>query len=159
ASDELLRRAGVERAQALVTVLGADHDNLFITMSARLLNDHLLIVARCEEEQSSQKPLRAGANRVVSPYAIGGSRGAQAVLRPTVVDFIELATRSEHFELQMEQTLIEEKSSLDGASISSSLLHKKHGIFIVAIKRASGQMVYNPPGDTVLTKGDTLIAL
>jgi voltage-gated potassium channel len=159
ASDEMLRRAGVERARALVAVLGADADNLFITMSARLLNDHLLIVARCEEEHTTQKLIRAGANRVISPYAIGGSRVAQAVLRPTVVDFIDLATRSEHFELQMEESHIEPQSTLDGASISNSLLHKKHGIFIVAIKKASGQMVYNPPGDTVLTGGDTLIAL
>jgi voltage-gated potassium channel len=159
ATDELLRRAGVEKARALVTVLGSDADNLFITLSARLLNERLLIVARCEEEQASQKLIRAGADRVVSPYAIGGARVAQAVLRPTVVDFIDLATRSEQVELQMEETLIEPRSKLVGASISNSLLHKKHGIFIVAIKRESGQMVFNPPGDLLLQAGDTLIAL
>jgi voltage-gated potassium channel len=159
ASDELLRRAGVERARALVSVLGGDADNLFITMSARLINEDIFIVARCEDEQTQQKLLRAGADRVVSPYAIGGSRVAQAVLRPTVVDFIDLATRTEHLELQMEETLIKPGSSLEASSISNSLLHKKHGIFIVAIKKASGQMVYNPPGDTVLQAGDTLIAL
>lgn len=159
ASDELLKRVGVERARALVTVLGSDADNLFITMSARLLNENLFIVARCEEEHTQQKLLRAGADRVVSPYAIGGSRVAQAVLRPAVVDFIDLATRSEHFELQMEEELIATKCALDGASIRDSLLHKNHGIFIVAIKKASGQMVYNPPGDTVLQAGDTLIVL
>jgi voltage-gated potassium channel len=159
ASDELLKRVGVERARALVTVLGSDADNLFITMSARLLNEKLFIVARCEEEHTQQKLLRAGADRVVSPYAIGGSRVAQAVLRPAVMDFIDLATRSEHFELQMEEALIGEKSSLENASIRDSMLHKHHGIFIVAIKKASGQMVYNPPGDTVLQAGDTLIVL
>ena len=67
-----------------------------------------------------------------------------------MLDFIDLATRSEHFELQMEETLIGEKSALATASIRDTLLHKKHGIFIVAIKKASGQMVYNPPGDTLL---------
>ena len=159
ASDEMLRRAGVDRAKALVTVLGSDSDNMFIVMSARLLNDHLFIVARCEEEQTQQKLIRAGADRVVSPYSLGGSRVAQAVLRPAVMDFIDLATRLEHPELQMEESLIAEKSALDGSSISNSLLHKKHGIFIVAIKRASGQMVFNPPGDTILQGGDTLIAL
>ncbi len=159
ASDEILKRAGVDRAKALVTVLGSDADNMFIVMSARLLNEKLFIVARCEEEQTEQKLIRAGADRVVSPYAMGGSRVAQAVLRPTVMDFIDLATRSEHPELQMEEVVVVAKSSLEGGSISSSLLHKKHGIFIVAIKRASGQMVYNPPGDTVLQSGDTLIVL
>src|SRR5262249_32384534 len=69
-SDEVLKRAGVERARALVTVAASDADNLFITMSARLLNDRLFIVARAEGEQSEQKLMRAGANRVVAPYAI-----------------------------------------------------------------------------------------
>jgi voltage-gated potassium channel len=159
ASDEMLKRAGVERAKALVTVLGSDADNMFIVMSARLLNENLFIVARCEDEHTEQKLLRAGADRVVSPYAIGGSRVAQAVLRPTVMDFIDLATRSEQPELQMEEVVVTAKSSLEGASIISSMLHKKHGIFIVAIKRASGQMVYNPPGDTVFQSDDTLIVL
>ncbi len=159
ASDEMLRRAGVERARALVTVLGSDAENLFIVMSARLLKEDLYIVARCEEEHTEQKMLRAGADRVVSPYAIGGSRVAQAVLRPTVMDFIDLATRSEQPELQMEEVMVVAKSALEGSTISSSLLHKKHGIFIVAVKRVSGQMVYNPPGDFVLQGGDTLIVL
>ena len=158
-SDELLRRAGVERARALVTVAGSDADNLYITMSARLLNEHLFIVARAEEEPAQQKLTRAGANRVVSPYIIGGSRVAQAVLRPTVVDFIELATRTEHFELQIEETLLAPGSVLVGTTLKDSLLHKKYGIFVVAVKKASGQMVYNPPGAAVLESGDTLIAL
>jgi voltage-gated potassium channel len=158
-SDELLRRAGVERARALVTVAGSDADNLYIVMSARLLNEGLFIVARAEEEHAQQKLLRAGANRVVSPYIIGGSRVAQAVLRPTVVDFIELATRTEHFELQIEETSLAAHSALVGTTLRDSLLHKRYGIFIVAIKKASGQMVYNPPGETIMEAGDTLIAL
>ena len=158
-TDEGLRRAGVERARALVTVAGSDAENLFIVMSARLLNENLFIVARAEEENAQQKLLRAGANRVVSPYVIGGSRVAQAVLRPTVVDFIELATRSEHFELQIEEVKIALASSLIGQTLAGSLLHKRYGIFIVAIKKASGQMVYNPPGDNVIEVDDTLICL
>src|SRR5206468_7528642 len=135
---------------------GSDAENLFIVMSARLLNENLFIVARAEEENAQQKLLRAGANRVVSPYVIGGSRVVHAVLRPTVVDFIELATRSEHFELQIEEVTIRASSLLAGQSLRDSLLHKKYGIFIVAIKKASGQMVYNPPGETIMEGGDTL---
>lgn len=93
-SDEVLRRAGIERARALVTLVASDADNLYITMSGRLLNDQMDIVARAEDERSEQKLLRAGASRVVSPYIIGGSRVAQAVLRPTVVDFIGHAHRA-----------------------------------------------------------------
>src|SRR5262249_23407775 len=89
-ADDVLRRAGVARARGLVTVMASDADNLYTTLSARLLNDKLFIVARVEDPQAEQKMVRAGADRVVSPYQIGGERMAQAVLRPTVVDFLDL---------------------------------------------------------------------
>jgi len=158
-SDEVLKRAHVERARALVTVVGSDADNLYITMSARLLNDQLFIVARAESEQAEQKLIRAGANRVVSPYTIGGLRVAQAVLRPAVVDFIELATRSEHLELQMEETRVTSQSPLAGKAVQESRLRQDLGIIIVAIKKPTGHMVFNPPSDTLLEAGDTLITL
>ena len=158
-SDDVLQRAGVARARALVAVVASDADNLYITMSARLLNDRLFIVARTEDELTERKLLRAGANRVVSPYAIGGFRVAQAVLRPTVVDFIELATRSEHLEIQIEESLIAAASRLVGSTLRDSRLRQDRGIIIVAIKKASGQMVFNPPADAVMEAGDTLIIL
>jgi voltage-gated potassium channel len=157
--DDVLRRAGVERARALVTVAASDADNLYITMSARLLNDRLFIVARAESELAGQKLTRAGANRVVSPYVIGGSRVAQAVLRPSVMDFIELATRTEHLDLQIEETRIAANSPLTGTTLRDSRLRQEQEIIIVAIKRASGEMVFNPPGDALMAAGDTLISL
>jgi voltage-gated potassium channel len=158
-SDEILKQAGVERARALITVAASDADNLYITMSARLLNDKLFIVARAEEEPAEQKLVRAGANRVVSPYAIGGFRMAQAVLRPAVVDFIELATRTEHLDLQIEETRVAEGSRLAGATLRSSRLRQDLGVIIVVIKTGQGEMLYNPPGEAVIQAGDTLIAL
>jgi len=158
-SDELLRLAGVERARALVAVLPSDADNLFITMSARLLNDKLFIVARAEGELAEKKLLRAGASRVVSPYTIGGNRMAQAVLRPAVVDFIELATRTEYLDLQIEETEIAAKSSLAGKSLQECKVRQELGVIIVAIKKAQGHMVFNPPGDARMEPGDLLITL
>lgn len=158
-SDEVLLRAGVKRARALVTVASSDADNLYITMSARLLADKLFIVARAENDVAEKKLLRAGANRVVSPYVIGGSRVAQAVLRPTVVDFIELATRTEHLELQIEESKIAPHSKLVGATLKDSRLRQDRGLIIVAIKKKVGQMVFNPPADAVIESGDILIAL
>jgi len=158
-SDSVLKQAGVERARSLVTVVGSDADNLYITMSARLLNEKLFIVARSEDEQATAKLQRAGANRVVSPYAIGGARVAHAVLRPTVMDFIELATRSEHLELQMEETLIGAKSRLAGATLKDSNLRQEFGLIIVAIKKAAGTMLFNPPSDARMEAGDILITL
>jgi voltage-gated potassium channel len=158
-SDEVLRKAGVERAKALVTVVPSDADNLYVTMSARLLNAKLFIVARAEGEEAEQKLLRAGADRVIAPYALGGSRIAQAVLRPTVLEFIELATRTEHLELQIEQTLVNPNSPLAGMSLTASRLRQDYGLIVVAIKKQGGAMVYTPPPETVMEGGDTLIAL
>src|SRR5207302_5399931 len=139
-SDEILKKAGIDRARALVTVAASDADNLYITMSARLLSEKLYIVARVEEPGSEQKLARAGANRVVSPYQIGGSRVAQAVLRPTVVDFIELATRTEHIDLQLEETNVAAGSPLAGASLKDSRLRADLKVIIVAIKKKGGHM-------------------
>jgi voltage-gated potassium channel len=158
-SDEVLQRAGVERARSLITVVASDADNLYITMSSRLLNDKLFIVARAEEHRSEQKLLRAGANRVVSPTILGGARVAQAVLRPAVVDFIELATRTEHFELQIEEIQIDPKSTLAGQTLEVSKLRQDFGTIIVAVKKASGRMTFNPPPDAVMEPGDILIAI
>src|SRR6185312_5480797 len=158
-SDDILKRAGVERARALVTVAASDADNLFITLSARLLNDKLFIVARAEGELAEQKLRRAGASRVVAPYAIGGAKVALAVLRPAVVDFIDLATGTEHLDLQIEETLIQPGSKLAGVTLHASHLRQELGVIVVAIKKANGHLVANPPGDAVMTPGDTLIAL
>jgi voltage-gated potassium channel len=158
-SDALLQEAGVARARAVVTVVSADADNLYITMSARLLNDQLVIVARAENEAAEKKLVRAGATRVVSPYVIGGVRMANAVLRPNVVDFVELATRTEHLELQLEEARIAPGSRLTGITLQASRLRQEQGVIIVAIKKAAGHMVFNPPADTVIEAGDILITL
>jgi voltage-gated potassium channel len=158
-SDETLKRAGVERARGLVTVAPHDADNLYITMSARLLNARLFIVARAESDEAEQKLMRAGADRVVAPYALGGTKIAQTVLRPTVLEFIELATRTEQLELQIEQTVVAVNSPLAGASLAGSRLRQDMGLIIVAIKKRDGTMVYTPPAEAVLEAGDTLVAL
>jgi voltage-gated potassium channel len=158
-SDDILRHAGIDRARALVTVAASDADNLYITMSARLLNESVFIVARAEDAGSEQKLMRAGASKVVSPYQIGGTRVAQAVLRPTVVDFIELATKTEHFELQIEEAQITAKSPLLGTTLADGRLRQDLGVIIVTIKKPSGKMVFNPSPDAQLELGDILIAI
>jgi voltage-gated potassium channel len=158
-SEDVLRQAGVDRARVLVSLAASDADNLYITMTARLMNDRLRIVARAEDEAAARKLERAGANRVVSPYVIGGQRVALAVLRPSVVDFIELATRSEHLDLQIEEAVIGQGSPLAGKNLRESGIRQDLGIIVVAIKRSDGQMTFNPASEFVLSPSDTLIAL
>ncbi len=157
--DDLLKELGIERAKGLISVLPTDAENLYVVLSAKGLNPDLFIVARAGEEGSEQKLLRAGADRVISPYYIGGLRIAHTVLKPAVVDFIELATKSGNIDLQMEEIPIPEGSGLTGQSLDQCGIGRDLGVIIVAIKKPSGDMQFNPTFRTLIEPGDTLIAL
>ncbi len=157
--DEVLKEAGIERAKGLISVLSTDAENLFVVLSARGLNPSLLIVARAIEEGSEQKLLRAGATKVVSPYHIGGLRMAHTVLKPTVVDFLEFATKSGNIELQMEEIQIQEGSGLIGRTLEECGIGRDLGVIIVAIKQTTGDTRFNPTFRSTVGPGDTLIAL
>ena len=157
--DETLLKAGIKRAKGIVSVVTSDTENVYITLTARGLNPDLFILARSGESGSEIKLKRAGANKVISPYHIGGSRMAQAILRPNVVDFIEIATGREHLDLTMEEIFIPEKSNFIGQNLKDAGLRKDTGVIIVGIKKASGTMVFNPQSTTVIAARDTLIVL
>lgn len=157
--DETLLRAGIKRAKGLISVVTSDTENVYITLTARGLNPDLYILARSGEEGSEIKLRRAGANKVVSPYVIGGGRMAQAILRPNVVDFIEIATGREHLELQMEEIMIPHHSAFVGENLISSGFRKETGTIIVGIKKVNGKMVFNPDSHSKIEAGDTLIVL
>jgi voltage-gated potassium channel len=140
-------------------VVTSDTENVYITLTARGLNPDLYILARSGEEGSEIKLRRAGANKVVSPYVIGGSRMAQAILRPNVVDFIEIATGREHLELQMEEIMIPHHSGFVGENLISSGFRKETGTIIVGIKKGNGTMVFNPDSHSKIEADDTLIVL
>ncbi len=157
--DETLLRAGIKRAKGLISVVTSDTENVYITLTARGLNPDLFILARSGEEGSEIKLQRAGANKVISPYVIGGNRMAQAILRPNVVDFIEIATGHEHLELQMEEIAIPGDSGFVGENLVSSGFRKETGVIIIGIKKASGKMVFNPNPHSKIEAHDTLIVL
>jgi voltage-gated potassium channel len=158
-ADDALRKAGADRARALITVVGSAADNLYITLSARLLNPKLLIVARAEEEDAEAKLRKVGANKVISPYLAGGHRAVQAVLRPTVLHFMEMATRPEFLDLQVEEARVAPGSRLAGKSLRESRLHAELNIAVVGIVRPNGELLYNPGGDVVVEPESVLIAL
>ena len=157
--DATLRQAGIERARALMAIAGTDADNVLITMTAHLLYRTLPIVARAEDDGAVPKLLSAGAARTVSPQTIVAGRMAQAVLRPAVLDFIELATTKEHPDLQMEEQVVSPGSPLEGKTVGASGLHSLEGLILVAIKRRDGHVAFNPGDDAPVAAGDTLITL
>lgn len=157
--DESLLRAGIERARGLITAVTSDTDNVYITLTARGLNPRLFILARAGEEGAEVKLMRAGASKVISPYTIGAVRMAHAILRPSVVDFIELATAHENLALQIEEIEVSERSSLVGKNLVSAGIRQAMGIIIVAIKQTDGHMLFNPPPQTEINAHSVLIIL
>lgn len=158
-SEEILLRAGILRAKAVIAAAPTDVENVYITLTARELNPKLFILARGDDELSEKKLLRAGANKVISPYFIGGLRMAQAILRPNVMDFIEIATQRQHLELQLEEIKTSPSSKLINTTLKDSEIRKDLGLIIVAIKNEQGKMIFNPQPETVIKEGDVLIAL
>jgi len=157
--DETLITAGIRQAKGLITAVTSDTENVYITLTARGLNPGLFILARAGEEGSELKLRRAGASKVISPYTIGATRMAQAILRPSVVDFIEIATAGHNLELQLEEIRVRGGSRLVGKSLMTSGIRKDLGIIIVGIKKGDGQMVFNPASETRIETGDILITL
>ena len=156
--DEVLERAGIVRAKGLITAVTSDSANVFIILTARGINPELFILARASEDGAEVKLMRAGANKVISPYTIGANRMAQAILRPSVVDFIDIATGQENIELQMEEIPVSPESSLVGKNLLTAGIRKDLGLIIVGIKRGE-QMIFNPAASTTIEAGHILIAL
>jgi voltage-gated potassium channel len=157
--DEALIKAGVDRAKGLVAVLSTDAENVFTTLSSRELNKKLFIVSRAIEEGTEGKLLKAGADRVVKPYELGGNRMVQLLLRPGVTDFIEGIARKEEVDISLEQIVVCEGSSLVGLTLAESPIRSELNIIIIAIDKSEGKFVYNPISSTKMEVDDKLIAI
>src|SRR5262249_36012700 len=120
--DEVLKRAGIARARALLTAVQTDAANVYITLSARALNPQLFIVARAATAEAEHKLTIAGANRVISPYILGGRSMAGHALRPAVMDFLDVLVHSDDMEMWLEEVNVVPSSSLAGASLAAAPL-------------------------------------
>jgi voltage-gated potassium channel len=156
--EESLHEAGVEHARGLAACLPDDADNVYVVLTARDLNPDLHIVARAAEEQAEAKLLRAGASRVIAPTIIGGHRMAVALTRPAVGDFIDSITASQ-LDLTLEQLEVHQSSPLTNKKLSDTNIRPELNLVIVAIRRAAGQMLFNPSGDKTIEAGDILITI
>lgn len=157
-SDEVLRQAGIERARGLIAAVAADPDNIYVTLSARALNAQLLIVARANADESIPKLERAGANRVVSPYNIGGRRMAMLALRPLSVEFVDSVFHGAFGDLLLEDVAVSPGSHLAGQSVEVVQHTLAPGVSILAIRR-NATIVPRPRPDLDLEPGDELVAI
>jgi voltage-gated potassium channel len=154
-----LIEAGIKRAKGIICVLPTDAENLYVILTAKELNQNIFIMSRSEEEESEHRLIRAGANRVMSPYTMGGVRMAMAILRPAMLDFIEITTSRQSLELRMEEISICKGSPSIGKSLEGSEIRKRYGLIIVAVKKDSGKMIFNPMANYRIDEGDKLIAM
>jgi voltage-gated potassium channel len=156
ARDDILRRAGVERARGLIAAVGSDADNVYVVLSARGLRPDLLIIARASSEDAVKKLERAGANHVISPYAIAGRRMALLAVRPSSVELVERLLQVGRESLDLEELVVKAGSSLAQMDVGTLRQRLPNGPIIVAV-RASGRLVSSPAEDYQLQAGDQLV--
>jgi voltage-gated potassium channel len=158
--DQTLKDAGIAMARGLIAVVSSDADTVYITLSARGIRPDLFIMARSSGEEGAEtKLIRAGANKVLSPYYIGATRMAQQLVRPTVIDFIDLAVHGGELGLRLEEMVVSADSKLAGSSLMESGIRKDYDLIVVAIKRSGGEMQFNPSPNTPIDAADTLVVL
>ncbi|MDQ4063531.1 MAG: potassium channel protein [Actinomycetota bacterium] len=161
ASDDAnLEEAGVQRARGLVAAVNSDAANVFVVLSARKINPALHIVARASTDESAAKLEIAGADRTLSPYAVGGRRLASLATQPLVVDFLDIVTRGEHgIEFRLEEFGVPKESPLANHTIAEIQIGEKTGAIVLAIRTPEGRFDTTPSTQYTLHSGDTLIVL
>jgi len=158
-SDENLIKAGIKAARGLITTADSDVANLYVTLSARVLNPNLYIVARASEIETENKLVMAGANRVIAPYYISGKRMAALATRPVTSDFLDMVMHGESLEFSLNEVTIPNGSPLINKSISEAEIRHKSGALVLAIRRADGSFDLQPDSSSPIEKGDTFVVI
>lgn len=160
ATDEkLLDRAGIQRARGLVTAVATDADNVFLVLIAKQLNPKLFVVARASQNSTKKTLLAAGADKVISPYDLGARRMAHAILRPTVIKFLEMAFADDSVDVQVEEIRVGQSSELCGCTMMNSGIRQDFDLIIIVIRKTNDTMVFNPKADSVIEAGDVMVVV
>ena len=157
--EDSLISAGIKDAKALICSLSSDQDNVFTTLVAREIRPDIFILVRTNENKNRRKVLKAGADKVISPYEIGADRMANVILRPNVDKFLEKMTSGDHQDHTFEEVQISDQSDVIGKSLVDINVRNKYSVLIIAIISENGSIDFNPGGNTVLYDGDSLIVL
>lgn len=158
-SDEILNKAGISRANALITTLPKDADNVFIVLSARALNAGLTIISRASEENSDKKLRIAGANNVIMPDKVGGAHMASLVMKPDIIEFIDVMTGQEGDMNNLVEISLLHFGNTTTTTLKELNLHKKTGVNVIGLKKPEDGYVVNPDEETVITPQTKLFVL
>jgi voltage-gated potassium channel len=162
--DDVLLEANIERAAGLLAALPDDEDNVFIVLTARQLNPKLMIVSQANERPTFRKLIKAGANRVISPKEIAGQRMASFILRPSLINFLDVMVGGEELGMRIEEMPIAQGSPLVGQNLREAGIGQHTGAIVVGINGPDGRTRVNPTATSTLSsitlkEGDVLIAL
>ena len=159
-SDEILLKAQIENAHALITTLPSDADNLFVVLSAKELNPKLKVISRASQGSSVRKLKIAGANNVIMPDSLGGAHMASLVITPDVIEFLDHITIQGESKVNLEEinfeSIPEEYKNKTIASISNDF---DTGCNIVGYKTPEGEFIINPKSDIKLVPESKLFVL
>ena len=154
--DFVLEKAGIQKAVGLIAILGVDAENVFLVLTARQVKTEIQIVAWATVHESEKKLYRAGADRVLSPFELGGFQVVQSLIRPKVMDFLNRALDIENEELQLDQILVQEDSPISGKALKDCQF--RNSLKVLGINR-DGKHHYHVSGNDIFQTGDVLIVM
>jgi voltage-gated potassium channel len=157
--DSVIIEAGIKKAKGFAAVIKTDAENVFATLSAKGLNPSIYVVSRAIEEGTEQKLYKAGADRVVKPYELSGTKLVQLLLRPGVSDFIDVVSKKSNKEIHIEELTILSESSLIGQKLSDTTFKKELNIMVIAVTRENGTLIYNPQASFEFNANDKVIVI
>lgn len=157
--EEIVIKAVIKKAKGLAALLPTDADNLYLVLTVRLINPSLFILSKAMDEEAEKKILQIGANKVVSPYKLSGLKIAQGLIRPTLVDFMDLIIRREELSLYMEELVVKKDSKLVNRNLTECDIRRTANVIVVAVKKPGEDIVFNPSPDIKIETGDILLVL
>ncbi|MDT8445409.1 MAG: potassium channel protein [bacterium] len=158
-NEEVLEKAGILRAKGLVACVKSEAENVFITLTAREINPKLFIISRFEDESTQKKLLRAGADRVINPYHIGGRQISQIIIKPTISKILDSATDTGTLNLTFEELDLQSGHPLVGQSLMDSNLRSRFNVIILAIEKQGGHILSNPGANYTFERGDRVVMI
>lgn len=158
--EDILQQAGIGSARGIVCTLPTDAENVFVVLTARQMHDDIYIVSKAINQSAHKKLLKAGANKTISPNEIGGLRIAAHMVRPSVISFLDMITRSDDLALELEEVVIKAHSALNGKKLYEAKIPEQTGLIVLALKKQSDNgFKFNPSSKETLEEGDTMVVL
>lgn len=159
-NEETLRQAGIHSALGIVCTLSTDAENVFTVLTARQMHDDIYIVSKAIDANAHGKLLKAGANKTISPSEIGGLRIAAHMVRPAVISFLDMITRSDDLALELEEVVIKAHSTLAGKKLFEARIPEQSGLIVLALRKKEDKSFrFNPSSKETLEEGDTMVVL